>query len=1016
MPVTRRDFLKLTAVTALTTAFGGLGCAAKGKAPAGPMAMPADRIQALKPEWSKQSTSICCYCAVGCGLIVNTSLASKRAVNIEGDPDHPVNGGALCSKGASIWQVAENDKRPKTVLWRAPYSDTFEPKTWDWALKRIARLVKDARDKGFEAKNAKGEPVSRVNNLASVGSAALDNEECWTYQAMLRTLGLVFIEHQARICHSSTVPALAESFGRGAMTNHWADIANSDCILIMGSNAAETHPISFRWVTKAQRERGATVIHVDPRFTRTSAKANMYLGSRSGTDIPILGGMINYILGHDLCFRQYVVDYTNASFVVGEKYGFKDGLFSGFDPAAPGYDKSTWAYELDENGVPRKDPSLKHPRCVFQLLKKHYSRYDLKRVASISGLSEADQVKLYSTFAATGKPDKAGTIMYAMGWTQHTVGVQIIRTMAMVQLLLGNIGVAGGGVNALRGESNVQGSTDHGLLFQDLPGYLPVPGGSLSTLAAYNETYTPVSKDPKSANWWQNRPKYMASFLKSMWEEPAPEQSYSWLPKLDPGGAQAYSWLALFDKMYKKQFQGAFVWGMNPACSSANAGKTRKALANLDWMVNVNIFENETGWFWQGPGMDPKSVKTEVFFLPCCVSVEKEGSITNSGRWMQWRYAGPKPYGEARSDGDIMVALFREIQALYKKEKGALPEPILKASWARTDKHGEFDPHGAAKLINGAFLKDVKVGDTVYKKGQQVPSFAALQADGSTSSGCWIYTGSYTDKGNMGARRDPSQTPLQAAINLTPNWSWAWPLNRRILYNRAAVDNAGKPWNPAKTVIVWNAADKKWEGDVPDGGYPPGEKYPFIMTTHGGGRIFGPGLNDGPFPEHYEPMESPVSAHPFSPQLNNPLAVNFPEEPKAVADPRFPIVCTTYRVTEHWQTGLMTRWTPWLLETEPQLFCELSEELAKAKGIGNGQRVVLESLRGSVSAVAMVTRRFKPFKIKGKTVHQVGLPWQFGWKQPADGGESANLLSPSVGDANTGIPETKVFMVNIRKA
>ena len=798
------------------------------------------------------------------------------------------------------------------------------------------------------------------------------------------------------------------------MTNHWIDFQNSDCILIMGSNPAENHPICWKWVTKAQ-ERGSTVVHVDPRFTRTSAKADMHFMLRSGSDIAVLGGMINYILSNDLIFKDYVVNYTNASFLVSGKFGFKDGLFAGYDAQKRAYDKSNWAFEVDADGVPKKDPTLQDPRCVYQLLKKHYARYDLKKVAGISGMPKDDLVKLYKAYAATGKRDKAGTILYAMGWTQHTVGVQNIRAMCMIQLLLGNIGIAGGGVNALRGESNVQGSTDQGLLFHILPGYLPTPASALNSLAVYNEKNTPVSKDPKSANWWQNRPKYMASFLKSMWEETEPEQSYSWLPKIDPGGSGAYSWLALFDKMSKGQFKGFFAWGMNPACSGANANKTRKALANLDWMVNVNLFENETGWFWQGPDMDPKTIKTEVFFLPCAASIEKEGSITNSGRWMQWRYAGPSPYGESKPDGDIIAHLFKEIQALYKKEKGVLSEPILKATWNKTNKHGEFDPHATAKLINGAFLKDVTIGDKVYKKGEQVPAFAQLQADGSTSSGCWVYCGSYTDK-NKAALRDTKQTSEQAAIGLFPNWSWCWPVNRRILYNRASCDPTGKPWNQAKAVVSWNAADKKWIGDVPDGPWAPEAKYPFIMTKEGFGQIFGPGLNDGPFPEYYEPLECPVSGHPFSKQLHNPTAIAFEGEDKAVCDPRYPFVCSTYRVTEHWQTGVLTRWLPWLIEAEPQMFCEISPELAKLRGIANGDKVTVSSLRGSLWAVAIVTPRLKPFKVQGQTLHQVGIPWHFGWIHPKDGGDSANLLSPSVGDPNTGIPETKAFMVNVRKA
>jgi formate dehydrogenase major subunit len=381
------------------------------------------------------------------------------------------------------------------------------------------------------------------------------------------------------------------------MTNHWIDIGNSDCILIMGSNAAENHPISFRWVMKA-KDNGATLIHVDPRFTRTSAKADIYAAHRSGTDIAFLGGMIKYIIENDKVFNEYVVNYTNAGYILGEKYDFKDGLFSGYDAEKRTYDPSAWAFVLDENGVPKKDPTLQDPRCVFQLLKKHYSRYDLETVSSITGTPKEDLLKVYEAYCATGAPDKAGTILYAMGWTQHTVGVQNIRCMSIIQLLLGNMGMAGGGVNALRGESNVQGSTDQGLLYHILPGYLPTPTASLATLADYNKKNTPVSKDPLSANWWGNRPKYVVSFLKTLYGDAAtPENDfcYSWLPKLEDG--KTYTWLDLFDAMYKKELTGFFSWGQNPACSGANSNKTREALANLDWMVVVNLFENETSSF-----------------------------------------------------------------------------------------------------------------------------------------------------------------------------------------------------------------------------------------------------------------------------------------------------------------------------------------------------------------------------------------------------------------------------------
>jgi len=791
-------------------------------------------------------------------------------------------------------------------------------------------------------------------------------------------------------------------------------------VLIMCSNAAENHPISFKWVTKAMKK-GAKLIHVDPRFTRTSAKADFYTWLRSGTDIAFLGGMIKYLIENNKYFTKYVAAYTNAPFILSDTYEFQDGLFSGYDPKKRSYDKSMWAFERDANGIPRKDRSLQDPRCVFQQLRQHYRRYDLDTVSAITGTPKEDLLKVYELYSATGVKGKAGTIMYAMGWTQHTVGVQNIRAMAIIQLLLGNMGVAGGGVNALRGESNVQGSTDHCILFHIWPGYLATPSTKWPTLNDYLNR-RPESNDPLSANWWQNEPKYMVSLLKSCFGRRARAENefgYQWMPKIDAG--KTYSWLDMFDEMYKGTIKGFFAWGQNPAASGANANKTRQALAKLDWLVNVNIFDNETGSFWKGPGMDPKTIKTEVFMLPCAVSVEKEGSITNSGRWMQWRYKAAEPPGDARPDGDIMMDLFKKVRYLYRRDANPVfPDPILNLKWDYTTR-GEFDSHKMAKEINGYFLKDVTVGDKTFKRGDLVPSFAYLQADGSTSSANWLYCNSYTNKGNMAARR----TREASGIGLHPEWAWCWPVNRRIIYNRASVDEYGKPWDPEHPVIRWDGS--KWVGDVPDGGWPPmlnpdgtpnpNTKYPFIMKEEGFANIFGPGRADGPFPEHYEPLECPVEKNLLSSQLINPTAPIYGTEMDVyrTCDPRYPFVGTTYRVSEHWQTGVMTRWQPWLLEAQPQVFVEMSQELASLRGISNGEKVIVESARGSLEAVAVVTPRFRPFKIQGNVIHQVGIPWHYGWVYPKDGGDSANLLTPSTGDPNTRIPESKAFMVNVRK-
>jgi len=800
------------------------------------------------------------------------------------------------------------------------------------------------------------------------------------------------------------------------MTQHWIDIKNANAILIMGSNAAEHHPISFKWVLKA-KDKGAPVIHVDPKFSRTSARSSFHVPLRSGTDIAFLGGMVKYILENDLIQKVYVSEYTNASFILGDDYTFEEGIFSGFDAATGKYDKKKWAFVKDENGIPKRDKTLKDPRCVYQLLKKHYERYNIDTVSSVTGVSKENLLKVYEAFAATGKPDKAGTMMYALGWTQHSVGCQNIRLGCMIQLLLGNIGVAGGGVNALRGEPNVQGSTDHALLWHILPGYHAVPTTAWPTLADYLKATTPKTNDPKSVNWWGNRPKYVVSLLKGWFGDSATAENefgYGLLPKAEAG--VDYSSMFQFDRMYDGKIKGGMIFGHNPAVSMPNTHKIREALQNLDWLVMGEVHDTETCSFWRAPNLDPKKVKTEVFVLPSCQRGEKDGTTSNSGRWHQWHHKGYEPAGESKSMGWMLVEIFKRVQALYAKEKGAFPEGVLSHFWPE-----KYDADQMSRLINGVFTREVTIKGKTYKKGDQVPGFPALQADGSTTSLNWLYCGAYPEAGkNLTQRRDLSQTPMQAKLGLFPNYTWAWPMNRRVLYNRASVDPQGKPFNPELPVILWEGG--KWIGDVPDGGAPPmvEEKgtYPFIMQTEGHGQIFGPGRVDGPLPEHYEPAETPLAKNPFSKQMNNPCMKVAKSKMDLLcknADPNYPIVLTTYSLTEHWCGGGDTRNTPYLLEAEPQLYVEMSHELAAEKGIKNGDVVVVESIRGKVEAVAMVTVRIVPFLVEGKTVHLVGMPFCFGWTT-AGVGDSTNRLTPSVGDPNTTIPEYKACLVNVRKA
>jgi len=790
------------------------------------------------------------------------------------------------------------------------------------------------------------------------------------------------------------------------MTNHWIDIQHADVIFIIGSNAAENHPISFKYVQKA-RDKGGKLIVVDPRFTRSASLADLYAPIRPGTDIAFINGIMNYALQNDRIQKEYVVEYTNASLLIDPKYTFNDGLFSGYDVGKRKYDKAAWKYQVNEKGIPKRDKTLKDPNCVYQLLKKHVSRYTPEIVSSVTGCPVDSFLKVAELYTSTFKNDRVATIMYAMGTTQHTVGSQNVRSYAMLQLLMGNIGMAGGGINALRGESNVQGSTDHCILWHILPGYLGIPKTDKDVnLEAYIKNNTPKSNDPMSANWWQNKPKYLVSMLKAWYGDAATKENdfgYDWIPK----ATKPYPHIVVFEDMYAGMHEGAILMGTNPVVGGPNSTKEAKALERLKWLVCADLWETDTSIFWKREGVNPASIQTEVFLLPMAASVEKEGSVSNSGRWAQWRYKAQNPPGQAITDLDLIDKLFTEIRALYKKEGGKLPEPILKANWNykhNPDEH-ECDPHLVAQEINGYAWK----GNG--KMGSLMENFTKLAADGTTACGNWLYSGSYNGKGNNMARR--GQKDASNKLGMYPEWAWCWPVNRRIIYNRASVDTKGVPWNPAKAVIKWTGS--KWVGDVPDGAWPPGAKHPFIMNSEGYARVFASGMADGPFPEHYEPMESPVK-NIFNSQKVNPATVILGSTLGEYGDSsQYPYVATSYRVTEHWQAGAMTRNLPWLTELVPDMFCEISPTLAKKKGIKNGDKVFIRSKRGKIEARALVTERIQAWKVQGKEIEMVGMVWHFGQGCAANG-DSCNNLTPHIGDANTMIPEFKAFLVDIEKA
>jgi formate dehydrogenase major subunit len=828
------------------------------------------------------------------------------------------------------------------------------------------------------------------------------------------------------------VAGLATSFGRGAMTNHWVDLKNADVIMINGSNAAENHPASMTWIHKAIDERGAKLIVVDPRFTRSASQADLYAPIRSGTDIAFYGGLMEYIMDHNLYHKDYVVHYTNAATLVVNDFKGPvdlDGLFSGFvDEDGDGfgkYDRRTWKFQTNGDGKPLRDETLQNPHCVFQIMKKHYSRYTLDTVSAITGCPKDKLEAVYKLYASTGSKEKTGTILYAMGQTQHTVGSQNVRCMAMVQLLLGNVGRPGGGVNALRGESNVQGSTDMALLAHLIPAYMAIPrAADHPTLAAYIEKETPKT------SYWANKPKFLVSLLKAWWGEHATAENqfaYDYLPKVE-SPANHY-WIKLFEDMYAGKIQGLWILGQNPAVSGPNARLEREGLKKLKWMVIQELFDTETCSFWRAPGVKPADIQTEVFVLPAADAMEKEGSIVTSGRLIQWRPKVARAPGMALPDHQISNLIALKLKELYAANPGPFADPIVHLNW---DYGKELDIEKVAREVNGYALAEITdaKGNVLAKKGEILKSFGHLQRNGTTACGNWLYTGYFaladdgTGRMMPATKRRGQKDP--GGLGMYPFWAFSWPANRRIIYNRCSADPNGKPWSEDKKLIWWDEGQKKWTGyDVPDfagtkAPTAPGGRDPFIMRGDGKGALFG-ALNEGPFPEHYEPVETPVEKNPFSSRLHNPvIKIWKTESGKTIGDnwgkrEAFPIVATTYRVVEHWQAGGMSRWLEWLTECQPQMFVEMSKELAAEKGIQNGARVKVRSARGEIQAVAIVTARFKPFQVNGKTVHQVGMPWHFGWGGLATG-DPANDLTPHVGDGNTTIPEYKAFLVDVKKA
>src|SRR5215470_16308470 len=792
------------------------------------------------------------------------------------------------------------------------------------------------------------------------------------------------------------------------MTNSWTDIGNTDLVWIMGGNAAEAHPCGFKWVTEAKHNRGAKLMVVDPRFTRSAAVADHYAPIRAGTDIAFLSG--------DKIHKEYVRNYTNASYLVRDDYSFSEGLFTGYNEERRSYNRSAWEYQMGADGFALRDTTLENPRCVFQLMKAHFQPYTPEVVSRITGTPQDRFLKVCEWVASTANGERAMTIMYALGWTQHSSGAQNIRTAAMIQLLCGNIGIPGGGVNALRGHSNVQGITDIGTLTASTPGYMSLPIDSEPTLESHLSKRTFKPLQPNQTSYWQNYRKFYVSFLKSMYGDKATKENefgYQWQPKLDV----AYDCLRMFETLFQGKTNGMICQGFNPLMAIAHTKKSAAGLAKLKFLVSIDPIETDTARFWENHGefnnVDPAKIQTEVFMLPVTSFAEEEGTITNSSRCINWKWRAADPYFESRTDSEILADLFTRIRKLYQNEGGKGAEPLLAVDWNYRNPH-EPQADELLKELNGKALVDLKdaEGKVVRAAGSQLASFGEMRDDGSTDGSMWIYTGVYGPSGNFSMRRDNSDP---SGLGVYGNWGFSWPANRRIQYNRASADPDGKPWSEAKKYIFWNG--QRWTGvDVPDfvPTIPPDRGTgPFIMNQEGVSRLWARGaLNDGPFPVHYEPFEAPVP-NPLYPKVKgNPVARVFRGDLEVFGDAKeFPIVATTYRLVEHFHY-----WTKAVhinAVLQPEFFVELSEELAKEKGIKHGGWVRVWSKRGSVKGKAVVTKRLKPLKIDGKTVHQVGMPLNFGFIGEAKKASPINTLTPPVGDANAQTPEFKAFLVDI---
>ena len=1009
MDLSRRTFLKATGLGSLGIALSSLG-----------LDLPKVHAAAktFKLTGAREFTSVCHFCACGCGQI--GYVKDGKLIQLEGADDCPVNFGGLYPKGLGYAQIP-NDATHRTTkpMYRAPGATEWQEISWDEAIERAARALKKARDENWidtETINGESVKVNRTDAIGLIGGSQVNNEECYQLTKIFRSLGAMSLDNQTRVCHANTPPAMSAAFGRGAMTNPWYDLKNTKLAWVEGSNIAECHPMGLKNLMKAKKN-GLKIVHVDVRFTRTSKIADYFIQIRPGTDIAFLGAIINYVIQNKKYDEQYIRLHTNAYMLIDPNFGFDDGIFSGYNENTRKYDMTTWKYQVDANGKPMRSADLFAPNTVMSILKKHYERYTPEVVSAITGASVAD-IKMAAEIYSSIKP---AVFMYALGMTQHTVGVENIRCFTVLQLLRGNIGVPGGGIDAMRGQPNVQASTDYGIMFQYFPGYLPWPTEKTNTLAKWTH------------NSGTFRAKFLINLLKAWFGDAATKENdycFGLLPIRNT--TQNDSIYVQFEKAIEGKMKCIYFAGQNPMVSNPNIGNVHRGMRKLDSVIVEDLYLNETASFWERPDspegdpIDPKDIQTEVIFLPACSYLEREGTMTNSMRMIQWRMKGPDPLGDSKPDYLILDMLWKKIRELYADSTDPKDQIIKLLTWNYPQEH--MVEH-IMREVNGYDLST----------GKLLNGIGEIKDDGTTNSGMWIYAGVTREGGVHMAKRRGQED--EGNMGIYPNYGWVWPDNIHLLYNRASCDEHGNPINPDKKIIWWDAAAKMWKGyDRPDVGSltagpdtPAGQK-PFRMVGEGVGRIFAASYKDvengetrdssstpvdGPIPEFYEPVESPTNnALHMNPNAQFSPCVIYPRMPdlqKIGTKDEFPYVLCSSSICEHWCSGTITRHITWLNELVKEPFIEMPKKLAEKLGIKNGDEVIVRSVRAQIKEKAMVTDRIKPLWINGNEVFVTWQPYNWGFKGLSTG-PSGNYITIDALDPNAQSQEFKACLIDIKKA